>query len=334
MATVVALMLNTTDRRVRVRAISTYLDAGLVTRLRVGVFGMVRASVLILARRTDVVHVHLAQGGSVLRKSLPLLAARISGTPSVVHAHGSTFTTWYDGLPRQAQRLVRAALRADLWLVLGENLRSRYAARLRLREDQIRVLPNPVRVPASTPERSATNGRVSAVFLGRLGERKGAYDLVRALALLPTAARTRLRVIAAGDGEVEQVRTAAHQEGVDDLLEVRGWIAPQARDELLATAEIFLLPSHDEGLPMALLEAMAWGLAPITTAVGGIPDVVLDDHNGLLVPVADPAALATALGSLGTDADRRSRLGAEARRTAGKFDAAAWSAELCNLWEE
>lgn len=325
-ASVIRVMLSDIDQPIRVRSIPTYLDGGIATRLRVGITGMLRASAIILAGRTDVVHVHLSQGGSVARKALPLLAARVRGIPSVVHAHGSRFTGWFDRLPRPAQRLVRAALPADLWLVLGEAMRDRYARRLHLRDDQIRVLLNPVQIPAEPPERQPGN-TVLAVFLGRLGERKGCYDLIRALKMMPS--RRGLRVIAAGDGEVEQVRAAA-----GDALEVRSWLSPAARDELLAEAEIFVLPSHDEAMPMALLEAMAWGLAPVTTPVGGIPDVVVDDENGVLVPAGDPPALAAALTELATDADRRARIGAEARRTAAKFDADAWSSELANIWEE
>ena len=98
--------------------------------------------------------------------------------------------------------------------------------------------------------------------VGPLGERKGTYDLVEAAALLPEVARERLTITLAGDGDVDQIREKVHSLGLDDTVTVPGWIGPAERDRLLSEAAIFVLPSYEEGLPMALLEAMAHGVVP------------------------------------------------------------------------
>jgi glycosyltransferase involved in cell wall biosynthesis len=92
--------------------------------------------------------------------------------------------------------------------------------------------------------------------------------------------------------------------------------------DILPALDVFVLSSRYEGLPVSLLEAMASGVPPVATAVGGVPEVVTDGRDGLLVPAGQPAALATAIGRLLDDVDLRSRLGAAARERARDFDIA------------
>ncbi len=132
------------------------------------------------------------------------------------------------------------------------------------------MLPNPVRVPAEVPDRAGRT-QVQFLHLGRLGKRKGGYDLVNAFAALPEALRARARLVLAGDGDVEGMRKLAAPFG--DQVRVLSWIDAHERDRLLAESDVFVLPSYAEGVPMSLLEAMAAGLPCITTPVGGIPDV-------------------------------------------------------------
>ncbi len=320
------------DPRFVISPVPTFVDTGPALRLWTGVRGMLVATSLILLGRVDVVHAHLSHGGSVVRKTLPLLAARIRGVPAIVHGHSFNFSGWFDRLPVPARSLVRTALRADRWLVLGEDLARQYRRSLQLQPDQIQVLHNPVALPPSTPPRHRDPATLSVLFLGRLGQRKGAYDLLHALERLPAPVRSRLHVILAGDGEVDKVRALVAAQGLGDTVDVVGWIEPPERDELLSRADIFVLPSYDEGLPMAILEAMAHGVVPLTTPVGGIPDAVTDGVEGLLVPPGEPALLAAALQRLAEHDDLRERLSAAARVRAQAFDISVWRAELASLW--
>ena len=174
-----------------------------------------------------------------------------------------------------------------------------------------------------------------AVALGRLGQRKGTYDILDAVAQLPNAVRERLAIVLAGDGDVAEVRARADaltRQGA--RVEVRDWLGPEERDALLATASVFLLPSHDEGLPMALLEAMAAGLAPITSPVGAIPEVINDGENGILVDPGKVGALAEAIERLVDDGAERRKLASGAQSTARSMSRSMWEESLRRTWSE
>ncbi|GBG38178.1 glycosyltransferase family 4 protein [Mycobacterium montefiorense] len=331
MATVMRLLIEDTDSRFRLRLVPTYVDASVAARLWTGITGMLKASLRLLFGSVDVLHAHYSLRGSVVRKSVPLFVARVRGVPTIVDCHSSHFFTWLDGLSPLQRRAVYAALRADYSVVLGQSHLQKSCVRLGFDETNTRVLYNPVVLPAVEPS-PRTVGPLRVVSLGRLGANKGSYDLVRAIGLLPNDIRADLRVTLAGDGEVERVRAFVRANSLDDVIDVVGWVDPQRRDELLAESAIFVLPSYSEGLPMAVLEAMANGVVPVTTAVGAIAEVVTDGVSGVLVTPGDPVQLAAALQSLITDGDLRNRLAAAAYARARELDIDRWREALHDLW--
>ncbi|OMC49351.1 hypothetical protein A5745_06590 [Mycobacterium sp. IS-2888] len=331
MATVMRLLSEDTDQRFLITLVPTYIDAALGARLWTGVTGILKASGLLLFGFADVLHAHFSLRGSVVRKAVPLFIARLRGVPTIVHCHSSHFFTWLDELPPLLRRAVRAALHADYSVVLGQSHLRESCVRLGFDESNTRVLYNPVVMPAIAPA-PRPRGPVRVVSLGRLGPNKGSYDLVRAIGMLPNDIRANLRVTLAGDGEVDQVREFVRTSALDDTVDVVGWVDSVERDRLLAESAIFVLPSYSEGLPMAVLEAMANGVVPVTTAVGAIPEVIVDGQNGVLVSPGDPRQLAEALQSLIVDAALRDRLAAAAHARAGEFDIVRWREALHDLW--
>ncbi len=119
--------------------------------------------------------------------------------------------------------------------------------------------------------------------------------------------------VIAGDGELPKFRGHREQAGSMDKISLPGWLSQREAAEAYAAANIFVLPSHEEGLSIALLEAMAHGLAIVATPVGAHGEVIEDGKNGLLVRPGDPAALTAALRRVIDDADLRRRLGRAAR---------------------
>jgi glycosyltransferase involved in cell wall biosynthesis len=154
--------------------------------------------------------------------------------------------------------------------------------------------------------------------------------VLAAIVELPLDVQEIITLRMAGDGEVDETRTLAEELGV--RADITGWLTPVERDDALRAAQIFVLPSRQEELPMAMLEAMGWGLAPIVTPVGSIPAVLTDEHNGLLVRPGEIAELSKAIQRVVTDDDLRARLAAAARETALGFDAIEYTAAMARRW--
>ncbi|MFF5262488.1 glycosyltransferase [Actinomadura viridis] len=178
--------------------------------------------------------------------------------------------------------------------------------------DRVEVIPNGVELPAEAADAARCPPR--GIVVANLIAYKGHADIVEALALLPGPPRVRF----VGDGpERERLGALIEARGLRHVVELAGAV-PDSRT-LLPGHQFAVLASHAEGLPNAVLEAMAAGLPVIVTAVGELPGIVTDGRDGLLVPPRDPAALAAAIGRIAADPELRAALGAAARRTAQRY---------------
>lgn len=145
-------------------------------------------------------------------------------------------------------------------------------------------------------------------------ERKGARDFIAMAARLGPA-RPEVRFVIVGDGVLRQsLEEEARRAGIADRLVFAGWRPdiPAA----LAAMDVYVMPSHFEGGPTSVLEAMAMGLPCVATRVGMVPEVIDDGISGIVVPIADPAALAAACEALLAGDGRRAAIGAAARARA------------------
>lgn len=274
---------------------------------------------LLLARRfrqlrIDVLHVHHI---SLLRTVYT--AARRAGICRVVLTeHAKHSISRFPVLQKAARELVS---RVDACTVITQNLRHFLVNEVGVSPEPIQVIPNGVDPdglqPAGNPSAIASlvpdhfDGCV-LVSVGRLVEAKDHFTLLAALAELRDQAAPVFLVLV-GDGELRSdLESAVTRHRLEDHVVLAG----QRSDvpELLSGADVFVMSSKREGLPMAVLEAMSAGLPVVSTDVGGIPEVVEDGLSGVLVPPGQPKALARALASLAADPGRREALACAARR--------------------
>jgi glycosyltransferase involved in cell wall biosynthesis len=281
--------------------------------------------------RPDIVHIHFASRASSVRKMALARLALARGCAVVMHAHGGGYREYWQAAPSfQKRHIVETLNRASALIVLGETWREFFAG-IGVPGERIVVMPNPVVLPTALPVRIGA-ARVTFVYLGLVSAAKGAFDLVAAVSRLAPQTRSRLRLVIAGNGELDALRRKIAQSGLEETIGVRPWLGVAERDALLSSAEAFVLPSRHEGLPMALLEAMAWGLAPVSTPVGAIPEIVAHEQNGLLVPPGDVAALAGAMERL-LEPRLRAQLGRAARRRVEPLAVDRYAERLIQLYE-
>lgn len=302
--------------RYRLEFVATHRGTGAAERLLVYCGALWRLAWWSLRRRGRVVHVHATVRGSMLRKSVLVLWARALRRRVVLHMHSGPGDVVFERTklgPLRVALFRRMFRHADVVLAVSaasaRALEETYAAR------DVVVVPNPA--PEVPPAPLPRDGAPRALYVGGFANRvKGGEELLAALAAPELA---ELRLTLAGPGELppagEELLATRPQ------VEWRGWLGEGERVQALREAAIFVLPSTSEGLPMALLEAMAWGRAIVATAVGGVPDVLSDGEDALIVPPSDPPALAAALAKLAADADLRTRLGPAARTRAARLNA-------------
>ncbi|NNH70792.1 glycosyltransferase family 4 protein [Nocardia uniformis] len=302
-----------------IRHVATHRDGGVATKFAAYFGSLFVYTYRLVVERPSIVHIHLSSYGSFPRKYLFELMARAVRTPVVLHVHGSDFSVFYDRSPRLLRAAIRDALGgAAVVVALGES----WATALRdiTPGARITVVSNAVR-PARRV-RQHRDGPVRVLFLGEVGERKGTFTLLAAWQrmMVTAAGAVDARLVVAGDGAVDRARKMVADLGIEPSAEITGWLPPQQIPDLMQQSHILVLPSHREGQPMAILEAMARGLCVVTCPVGGIPDLI-DEQCGLMVPPGAVEALAVALGSAVRDSELRERLGTAAlRRVRAEFD--------------
>lgn len=296
--------------RQQVRWLVTHEEGSMLHRLRVAGRAYLAFLVMLVGRRVVLVHSHMAMRGSFWRKSVFNATARAFGVPVVAHLHGSEFKDFYWALPPARQRrVVHEFERCAAVLVLSESW-AEFVRGIATRAN-VQVLPNYVTLPPS-PNDHGDSAEVTGLFLGLVGERKGVYDLLPALTKAAVALPA-LSFVVGGNGEVELARARAVALGLGARVAFVGWLSGEAKRQALAAADFYVLPSHNEGLPMSILEAMSFGLPVVATRVGGIPELVRDGVDGLLVAPGDVEALATAIERVAGDAGLRARMGRSAR---------------------
>lgn len=258
------------------------------------------------------------------------LLARVSGVagrrPWVAFHHGYTKPTRKQEIYNLADRFTLK--RANL-LVTVTRAFEREMLGVGVAPERIRIVPNAVDCArfAGVWQPRERGREAVVVSIGRLSKEKAQVDLVEAVGQLGRPCR----LVLAGDGpEREALREAAARRGVK--LELVG----QLEDirPVIASGDLFVLPSHSEGSPNALLEAMAAGIPSVATAVGGVPETMTDEREGLVVPPGEPGKLAAAMGRLIDDAAWAAQLGAAARRRVEReFSPEARTERLTALYE-
>lgn len=320
--------------RARVRYLSTHVGTGHIDKLVQFGRAVLNTFWALCSGRVALLHAHVSSNASFWRKALLLGMARLFRVPTIFHLHSGAFDEFaIDGGWLRSWCVRHTLQRSDIVIVLSNRWRAwvqEFAPR-----STVRVLANSVSVPHAAPPRDSdgtSGGRV--LYLGLISEAKGTFDLLKAWVRFGAEVQG-WRLAVGGNGEVERFLAEANELGVGGGIDFLGWVSGADKVRELSAADIFVLPSYREGMPVSILEAMAYGVAVIATPVGGVPDMLEPDVHGLVVQPGDIAALSQALVRLASSAPLRLKLASAAREHVSRHYATETIVQqLCELYRE
>ncbi len=285
----------------------------------------VRLSCSIAKVRPSLVHYHTSRGLAFLKDMVLAAMVRcLFRVTTILHIRSSDATSiLVSRVPRlQYFQLKILPYCCDRLVLLSENVLNDFAAILgpeagRRFRARCTVLPNFTLLPATYRRHQEPKDCVRVFYIGNLGAGKGIYDILEAAKRLKDQVTSPFQVILAGpfnDRQEEQrVRTMVADFHLDETIVFLGTVYEAKKEAAFLQADVFVLPSYSEGMPQSLLEAMAYGLPVVVSNVGGIPEVVCDGQEGLMIKPGDIDELCRALKQLIESLECRQRMGAAAR---------------------
>lgn len=319
------------ERLYEISYVESYRDGSKWQKLCKALSGYCAFIRQLIVKKPDIVHIHSSFGPSFYRKIPFIYLSRLCGIPVVNHIHGADFHEFYEAASAAGKkRIARVYGRCARILVLSEEWKERIGRIVP--PERIVVLENYCILPKEPCDRGRKAHQV--LFLGEIGRRKGCCDIPaiweEVVREIPDA-----RLIMAGDGDIAQIREIFRARGLESRVAFTGWVRGQEKARLLRESAVFLLPSYHEGMPMSVLEAMGYRMGIVTTAVGGIPQLIRHGENGCIRQPGDVQGLASDIAGLLRDTQRRAAYGSAARADADRhYGLEQHIRKLCGVYED
>lgn len=265
---------------------------------------------LIKKHSIDIVHFHVSEDFGFYRKAIfSLLVSK--KVKKIFHFHSATFDLFYSKSNRFYRFLITKSLnRIDQIVALTEEWRAFYDT---ITSSDICVIHNAVPIPTN---KLYNHSSVKIVTFGRIGYRKGSYDIVKLAKKLSinTSSDKQIYFYLYGDGgeEKEQLRARLIENNIYNVI-IEDWLDDY--EEVLQETAIHLLPSYHEGMPLSVLETMSYGIPNIASNVGGLSEVIEDGINGFFVKPGDTEDMEDIILRLLNDEVLRNKISIESRHT-------------------
>jgi glycosyltransferase involved in cell wall biosynthesis len=256
-------------------------------------------------RQIKIVHIHSSKNGSMYRKlCVACISKYLFGKKVINHIHTGNFKRFFDESNVLSQRLIVFFLKlSDATITVSNSWKKYFETQFDLQN--VYKVSNMVSLPVHAETPAGKPGhKVNFLFLGLIIDNKGIFDLIKVLIENRALFLGKVRLVIAGNGETKRLNQMITDNHLENMVEFKGWVSGSAKHELLSEADVFVLPSYYEGLPVSVLEAMSYGKAIIATNIGGIPEVVETNGNGLLIQPGDLMGLSGALLNYVNEPDR------------------------------
>ncbi|MCU1289128.1 MAG: glycosyl transferase group 1 [Acidobacteria bacterium] len=273
-----------------------------------------------ILKRPHLIYVHLGSNASLYRESFFIFLAKLLRKPVIAHFHAGDINEYYPFQSSAGRGYIRRAIAfSDKIIAVSEE--SARQLRNVVGNLNISVIPNAIDTSVFKFNRKTVNecespGFLRLLFVGAVGKLKGEKDLIKALSILRER-KFFIKVSFLGYG-AENLKSYCEKLNVAEFIEFAGAVSMSERIDFFRKADIFVLPTYAEAMPMSVIEAMAAGLPVISTKVGGIPELIEHGKDGLLYAAGDVNALADNISLLLGDETARINLGRNARKKASE----------------
>ena len=289
----------------RLRYVSTYCYTGRIGRLIYFFSAIIKIFFLLLFDwRLQIVHIHTAADGSFVRASIVIKLCRFFKKKIILHCHASRFKDYFNEAKNKS-KIIESLNKADVLVVLSKSWKEWFTS-IGIEGCRIEVLNN-ITAYSLTIENEFKDNKLHLLFLGLLGKRKGVFDILKSLGEHKEKFKDKLIFKIGGNTHEKELLADIEKYKIEDFVQYEGWVTGEKKVELLNWADAYILPSYNEGLPIGILEAMSYGCAIIASPVGGIPEVVKDHYNGIIVEPGNTEDIAKAILYL-TDKQEVSRM--------------------------
>jgi len=259
----------------------------------------------LLTKDIKIVHVQGASNASFWRKAPFILISKMLGKKVVYHMHGGGFREFS---AKHIKAVKYVVSKCDAMIALSGVFKEYFEKHLDAKK--VVIIENPVET-AKEDHSLRTEGICNFLFLGLVNKAKGVFDLIEVVNDHKEELRGKAKFVIGGVGEMEKMNSYLNEHGIEDIVEAAGWVAGEDKTRLLNEADVFILPSYIEGVPICILEAEVFHLPIVSTNIGGIPTIVKHGVNGYTLTAGDKKQLGDAIMEMVNDKDLREKMGME-----------------------
>jgi glycosyltransferase involved in cell wall biosynthesis len=310
--------------------IPTYSGTNIFDNVYYFVSAIIRVLIVCLHQENTIFHIHSSQQGSYLRKSIIAETCLFFKRKVVFHIHGSGFNGFLERSNRyKRNRIIKLLNRVDRVIICSKSIINIYKRYVPI--NKISVLYNPY-IYTDDIYKVRNNKNVHILFIGRFGKRKGTYDLINTIEDIKDDG---FKLFMFGDGEVKNVNNLIINRQLGNKILVFGWTQYDRIIRFIERADLLVLPSYAEQMPMTIIMAMAKGLPIISTKIAGIVEEVIDGVNGYLINPGDTKTLKEKILILINDKRKRQKMGKKSLAIAhARFSPKIIESKLIQIYEE
>lgn len=265
------------NKKVNIKYIETINDKSKIEKLLKEVLGYIEF--LKNIKKFDIVHVHMASGRSTYRKCHYINIAKKNNKKVVLHVHGGGFKEFFEKecSNKQKKFIMNTFNKCDKIIVLSHKWKEYFSQYIS--SDKIKIVYNGVKIPQDYEKK--LNAK-KIIFLGRISRDKGIYDLLKAMSYL-VGKYNDIELTIGGIGEEKKLYSLIEKYNLKNNVKILGWLNEEKKCEELKKSSLFILPSYFEAMPISILEAMSYKNVIISTNVGGIPEIIDNGREGILI---------------------------------------------------